>query len=108
MRIAAVLTAVAFAAGAAPALAQQPAGTIAYSVDAAPGSLSTLTFGATPAPLVTGQAGNPAWSPDGARLAFAAPGPSGRSQLVRTIAATGGPGWRTRGSSGSRCPRGWS
>lgn len=38
MRIAAVLTAVAFAAGAAPALAQQPAGTIAYSVDAAPGS----------------------------------------------------------------------
>jgi dipeptidyl aminopeptidase/acylaminoacyl peptidase len=80
------------AVGAAPASAQQPQGTIAYAVGAAPGGLYAATLGgaAVAQPLAPSQpVADPAWSPDGSRVAYVWQAPNGSSE-IRATAATGG------------------
>lgn len=87
--MAASLVTVAAAAGAAPAAAQGPTGTIAFTAGAAPGGLYSTTLGGTPQVLADGQIAGLAWAPDGSRLAYVWQAPHG-TPVLRTMPAGGG------------------
>jgi dipeptidyl aminopeptidase/acylaminoacyl peptidase len=81
---------IAAAVGAAPAAAQAPTGTIAFTAGAAPGGLYSTILGGTAQALADGPTADPAWAPDGSRLAYVWQAPHGIS-VLRTIPAAGGP-----------------
>jgi dipeptidyl aminopeptidase/acylaminoacyl peptidase len=81
---------IAAAAGAAPAAAQSPTGTIAFTAGAAPGGLYSSVLGGAPQALADGQIADLAWAPDGSRLAYVWQAPHGIG-VLRTIPAAGGP-----------------
>jgi Tol biopolymer transport system component len=71
-----------------PAVASaQATGTIAFDTTT---GISSVTLGGQPALLVGGTASSPAWSPDGATLAYTVANPDTGAQAIRTLPAAGG------------------